>query len=481
MNTSSASETDDLILPTIVKKSEGKNENKLKKIKRDSSTGTEKSSESKVVERGIERVENALDIDGIILSGVDYATRVKTLKTLRNNIKQEKLALDEHLPNLGLDEVRALMNVKTEFNRCFAFHGKKGSLDLAIKCILVRTDFSSNDHPSMIEYLFLKEFSDNVLFTKLSPHIVGYLGAKKVKNDCKLLRNLNLKTLEVDHSIKQKVLLLFSEYMKGGSLDGFSKMRKKQGKELTTYEWKVVIFQMVYTMYVLQQRYNLMHNDLHYGNILIDTDAMSEDILEYKTLGKTFYVKNPGFTSNVWDLEYCEIYKPPSDMSVCFKNKLLPTLGINPILEYDEHYDIHFFISSLLELDITKEVRKWILEVFPKEVIPHEFLDEEFNRSSSSSNSVISVDIKAKMKEHEASIIYSDSDSYSSSYTDTTSDSYDSSSEGTEFICYGRLLQGVGERLGLVTPKTLLSDKFFDELLVKPNNLDKQSTIRFEY
>jgi hypothetical protein len=424
---------------------------------------------------------------------MNYSTSIEKLKSLRHRIKQSKLKIDEDSRRFGFDEMEELVTVKDLRAIPLKVSNDDDGLEMSIKCIPVRDDFPSEEHPTMIEYILLKEFNDNVVFTKRSPHITGYLGAKKVKNSCKALSNFKLKKYEVERQIKQKSLLVISEFIKGGALDDYT-----DEHSLTLYQWKVLIFQVLYTMNVLQDRYSFMHNDLHYGNILVDTTKFKEEVFEYKINGVSFYTKNEGILPKLWDFEFSEVYKKPNDMPVHFKNKLISVVNAKPPQTYDLYYDVHFFLTSLFDLDIPNELIQWLTDLYPKEVIPERFhlkdepIDvkvsdvgnvvleiEKLNtrNSVSDSDSETDSDSDSETDSDSDSETDSDSDSETDSDSDSETDS-DSGSSTSDFLWHGRIIEGVGEKFNLPIIKTVLQDSFFDEL--KTNPCPGSSSVTFE-
>ena len=386
---------------------------------------------------------------------MNYTKSIENLKSLRNRIKQNKLKIDENSKRFGFDYQEELVKVN-DLRAIPLFVSNKDDTELSIKVLPVSNDFSSEEHPTMIEYIFLKEFNDNVVFTKRSPHIVGYLGAKKANNSSIALSKFKLKKYEIDRLVKQKSLLIFSEYIKGGSLEEYSTEH-----DLSLYQWTMLVFQIIYTMYILQKRYSFMHNDLHFGNILIDTTKYTEEIFEYKVDNEFFYTKNCGILPKLWDFEFSQVYNKPNDMPMNFNNKLVPVINAKPPQQYDPYYDIHFFLVSLLELNIPDELAFWILELYPKEVIP-----EEFHK-------------KDKPSGLDEEVVNIKNNSVSESDSESDSDSSNDSKYLTEFLWHGRILDGVGKKFDLPTVKELLSNDFFNVL--KSNPSPESHSITFEY
>lgn len=61
-----------------------------------------------------------------------------------------------------------------------------------------------------------------------------------------------------------------------------------------------MIFQVAVGLYTLEKYYNMTHNDLHWGNVLVHEIAPG-GFWEYKINGKTFFLPNLGYLFVVWD------------------------------------------------------------------------------------------------------------------------------------------------------------------------------------
>ena len=258
--------------------------------------------------------------------------------------------------------------------------------------------------------------------------------------------------------------ILVAEYVPGGSVDQWV----KKNDDISEAQWKYLIFSMLWTLVILQEKYLFMHNDFHYGNILIDTSIDPKDkiILKYH-LGSgqdetIFHIRNVGIMPKIWDLEFSNAY---SNISGGSANEFGRN-DENIPNEFNPYYDAHLFLTSLLELDkLSPNARQWILENYPKEVIPEIYSDYD---SESCSGSEMSVDSSTT-----SSMFYcTDEESIESRKSLQTSvcdDESDSSQESsvdqtrTDYLLGDRLLNGAEKLVSLPTPRSLLNSKFFDE------------------
>ena len=174
---------------------------------------------------------------------------------------------------------------------------------------------------------------------------------------------------------------------------------------------------------------------------------------------------------------------------------------MNVPYNYNEVYDVHYFLTSLLDLYISQELFDWIIELYPREVIPED--DDSTSSSTSSSlssssrqsSSSSSSSKQSKSKQGESENDKSDddelvkdltlsSDSSSDSTRDSTRDSTsDSSSDSTRdplYISEGRLINGTEDVFKLPSPLDLLKHGFFENFTIKPSDFDENSAIYFK-
>lgn len=379
-----------------------------------------------------------------------YNEILSETRDLRARIKKGRLLIDETRPKFGFKKLTKLIDA----------HGveavpvklESDSVVLCAKCIPLEIQYSSNEHPSMLEYIYLKEFNDNVLFTRLSPHITGYLGIKKVTNSSKAVEEFKFKKLEDQKLVKRNALVILAEFVNGGCLDDYP-------EDLTLYQWKAIIFQITYTLFVLQQKYSFMHNDLHCGNILLSTAKIDEPVFKYNALGTSFFVKHSNITPKLWDFGFSNMYN-----KLYYPNKSIPSLRAKPLQVYDKYYDLHFFITSLLDFkNLPAEVNDWIHSIYPKEVV----LEDSDSESESSSRSERSDSTERSARSNSTERSVSSERSVRSERSARTDSSASTATTNdsrylTEYLWRWRLLENVGDKLGLPTPETLLKDSFFD-------------------
>ena len=474
----------------------------------------------------------------------ELGNKVKLLKDIRHEIKKKRFILDESREKFGFDDMTQLSKVKnTSEVKGYPFVASKleskvlKGLKVGLKVVPIETKFEKHEHPTNLEFLALKELTDNIVCKNISPHIVFYLGHQKVSNKSRALKFLNLKRLEVEEQIRTNSNMLISEYIEGGSLDSWIYDIYENDEEIQDRDWRIIVFQLIYTIAIIQNYYRMMHNDFHYGNILMDTSVKKIDgqYFVYEIDGQTYYVPNNGVIPKLWDFEFAMVYS--DKVPDFYPNKFIigncqydrkshitkePVIGDDDSLEsddlnvpynYNQVYDLHYFLTSLLDLYISQELFDWIVEVYPDELIPREESDSDSdsdsdNNSNSDSDHEsnenesedeedvesehvesehVSDDLKDKLDKITLSESDSGSSSSSSSCSSSSSSSYSSSSSSSSssgvynrYLSEGRLKNGVEKDFDLPTPLTILKNKLFDEFRRKPSDFDESKAIYFK-
>lgn len=450
-------------------------------------------------------------------------TKIKYLKEIRHEIKKKRIFFDENKERLGLDELSQLVKVKnTSEVKGYPFKGHKSNyatttkgIQFGIKIVPIETKYDKREHPCNLENLVLKELSDKIVNTNISPHITYYLGTQKISNKSRALKMLNLKRLEVEEKIRTHSNMLISEFVEGGSLDNWIFDIYENDEEITDSQWKSIVFQLIYTISIIQHYYRMMHNDFHYGNILIDNSIGTSGYLVYEIDNKTFYIKNTGVIPKLWDFEFSMVYS--SKIPECYPNKFIigpyeydkiqhKTLinddnkepedeDLNVPFNYNEVYDVHYFLTSLLDLYISQELFDWIVDLYPRDLIPDEessstsyssdYSSSSTNDSTSSKSTSKSDKLNEKLKNLSISISSTDN-SDSSDISDNSDNSSAGDSDNSDnsnpqkYLSEGRLINGTEDIFKLPSPLDLIRNKFFDNLTIKPADFDESKALYFK-
>lgn len=407
-----------------------------------------------------------------------YTSYLKTLKGLQRDFKRKRIILDEYSSCFGFDDMRQLVKVNNSSDvKGYPFVIEKKGLRIALKVVPVETKYEKFEHPSLLEFILLKYLSEDVVDKLESPHITYYLGEKKVSNKCKSLKNLNLKKLEVSEKIRQHSNILISEFVSGGSLDNWIYTRYEAKKDISDACWKGIVFQLLYTIHILHDKYRLMHNDFHYGNILMSDEIEPGGYFVYNLNGKKFYLKNYGCIPKLWDFEFAMVFSDA--IPVSYPNRFvlghlkydqkthmaIESLDVDtdnssdvevssvPI-KFTKAYDVHYLLTSLLDLYVSQELFDWIVSLYPSELIPEE---------STSSGCT-----------HQSNDTISQSESVNFRSENNT--------DRLKYLDQGRMINGVETQFNnLPFAENLLQSEFFVELTKEPADFDPTHALYFSY
>lgn len=409
---------------------------------------------------------------------LEFKELIRELKETRQRIKRKRFLLDESQDKFGLIELKQLNEVKNEKEiKGYPFYGKnKKGTEIGIKIVPIEKKYNKNNHPAMLECMFLRELTDNIVNKNISPHIVYYLGYQKVTNSSKAIRFLNLKKFEIEDVIRSNSNMLISEYVQGGSLDNWIYTTYENKEKISDKQWKILVFQLVYTIYNFQKHYKLMHNDCHYGNILIDDTFQPGGYFVYKLKGKKFYIPNTGIIPKFFDFEFSMSYNKkmennyPNAYITNGETETDTSEEYNVPETYNEVYDTHYLLTSLLDLYISEDLFSWIVNLYPEELIPEDTdkttttSTEQSYTFSASSNEVLS-------SLNELTITTS---------SETQESSNSKSNYVREYLLDGRLINGSEKIFKLPTALDLLNNEFFKEFLEKPSDISTDNCIVFD-
>lgn len=170
------------------------------------------------------------------------------------------------------------------------------------------------------------------------------------------------------------VSILFSEWANKGD---FSEFVKHRYKNFQLKHWKVLFFQILSVVAVIQSKYPAFrHNDMKANNILVNKLQLSGKKTQhlYTICGKTYMVPNIGYQIKLWDFDFACIKGCVDNIKV----NIDWTRDLNITAEKNQYYDIHYFFSTLTSqgflhdviLDTTcvpDAIRSFISRVVPSE------------------------------------------------------------------------------------------------------------------
>jgi len=261
---------------------------------------------------------------------------------------------------------------------------KKGDIDYGIKVVAYskKSDYGKITdirRPENAELMIIKLLSQFVI-KGLTPHIVLPIGMFDTRIET-FINEDNVKDEKGKYhefikrykkgELHDKVSILISEWANRGDLLDY--IREKY-TVITPLHWKVIFFQILSTLAVIQCKYpSFRHNDLKANNILINkVFNRNAKFITYTIAGNVYCVPNIGYDIKLWDFDFACI---PGIV----ENKKVESewahkkIGVAPV--QNKYYDVHYFFNTLGEKGfchdifktsyISNEVKEFIKRVIP--------------------------------------------------------------------------------------------------------------------
>ncbi|VBB18072.1 serine/threonine protein kinase [Yasminevirus sp. GU-2018] len=170
-----------------------------------------------------------------------------------------------------------------------------------------------------------------------------------------------------------EVSVLISEWANRGDLNDFI---KKNYKKFTLLHWKVLFFQLISTLAVIQCKFpTFRHNDLKANNVLVTKINRNVCTYWYKVVGDVYSVPNIGYQIKLWDFDFACIPGVVDNKKVMISNKWSRGINVGPT--QNRYYDVHYFFNTLIKRGffpelmtdrrVPQEVRDFVLSVVPYE------------------------------------------------------------------------------------------------------------------
>lgn len=164
------------------------------------------------------------------------------------------------------------------------------------------------------------------------------------------------------------VSILLCEWANRGDLLSYI---RKYYKEFTLNHWKVIFFQIISVLAVIQHKYpSFRHNDLKANNILIHRVKDKSDSMEHVINDYVYKVPSIGFFIKLWDFDFACIPNVVNNQKV--SDEWTTRLNIDPVK--NRYYDIHYFFNTLMkksffpqftEGGVPKEVFDFVNRIVP--------------------------------------------------------------------------------------------------------------------
>lgn len=140
------------------------------------------------------------------------------------------------------------------------------------------------------------------------------------------------------------VSILISEWVNGGDLLDYI---RKNYREFTLRHWKVIFFQIISVLAVIQSKFPAFrHNDLKANNILVEKiDVNKNNRFKYTINGRKYVVPVVGIQIKIWDFDFACIPGIVDNMKVC--DQWTNEINVKPVK--NQYYDMHYFFNTLIK------------------------------------------------------------------------------------------------------------------------------------
>lgn len=207
--------------------------------------------------------------------------------------------------------------------------------------------------PENAELMMLKLLSYFVVNNQ-TPHIVLPIGTfnANIKMFVNLTKNNIINSKKYEQFVKRyeedefhnNVSVLISEWADGGDLLDYL---RANFTKLTVKEWRVLFFQILSVLAVIQAKYpSFRHNDMKANNILLQKIPMSTNqnaVYKYSINNTEYFVPNIGVQVKLWDFDFACIPGVIDNAKVYAD--WTKKINVNP--ESHPYYDVHYFFNTL--------------------------------------------------------------------------------------------------------------------------------------
>ena len=176
-----------------------------------------------------------------------------------------------------------------------------------------------------------------------------------------------------NNEFEDLVSILISEWANGGDLLDYI---RKNYASMTLEQWKVIIFQILYTLASLHKKYpTFRHNDMKANNILVGLidKEYQEQLYAYRLGEFKFEIPNVGIQIKIWDFDFACID------GIIENNKVNATWTkkMNVSKKKNQYYDMHYFFNTLI---CEKFFPQFYTGGAPKEIIEfvHRIIPEKY-------------------------------------------------------------------------------------------------------
>lgn len=166
------------------------------------------------------------------------------------------------------------------------------------------------------------------------------------------------------------VSILICEWANRGDLLDFL---RKNFKKFGLMHWKVIFFQIISTLAVIQSKFpSFRHNDLKANNILVHKQEIKNPKFSYKVMGMNFVVPNIGYQIKMCDFDFACIPGIVDNTKV--NAEWTSHINVDPVR--NRYYDIHFFFNTLIrkgflpefltDNSVPQEIKDFVDRILPE-------------------------------------------------------------------------------------------------------------------
>ena len=148
----------------------------------------------------------------------------------------------------------------------------------------------------------------------------------------------------------EDVSILISEWANRGDLLDFI---RKYHTVFTPVHWKVMFFQVLSVLAVIQSKYPAFrHNDMKANNVLVHKIVKKNDTFSYRVAKCEYKVPNIGYYVKLWDFDFACIPGIVDNKKV--ESDWTKQINVTPI--QNRYYDIHYFFNTLIKRGFCPEI-----------------------------------------------------------------------------------------------------------------------------
>lgn len=282
------------------------------------------------------------------VSGKKFPERLGLYKMLQKSSQQRQCAVSKILEDIHVIPV----DVKKSSSPTMIIYGKykcpPGLCKNAKLDVVLKVSFSllpsASDNSLDIERCIYERIINRLILTKYTPNIMAYVDTYT----CPTREFIN-DSVEVGHYLENLWNMLVSKgFSKSFDVNNVSLLILEKGNGDSMYntmtqgtvgEWKSVLFQIFYTLAIFNY-VGLRHNDLHPGNVFIETGTATQDQQEQNYINywidNDTYFHVPLFDAQKW-------YDKPNAAIPTFMPKIFDfDLGVYPECPKNRRLDSTF-------------------------------------------------------------------------------------------------------------------------------------------